>query len=662
LPDEPRRPWWARSPEPAPAPKHAPPLADKAQDLEALRDAVVDAAGISRGLWVSYLFAQFYFLVAIGGVTHRQLLFESPVKLPFLNVDLPLTGFFWLGPALFIVLHAYVLLHFALLGDKVNAFGTELPNQIEDDDTRARLRRQLPVNIFVQFLAGPRDVREGWLGLLLWLIALITLVIGPVALLLFFLLRFLPYHSEPITWWQRFAVVIDLFLIWRLWPAIALRPEPPDTNPSRTLWVVLRRRYGRFAGWGLNSAALYLTFAIATFPGEWWEAQFAGFTIPLRQTLVAGSVDKVRREPTSLWSNRLVLPGLDALAGTRFDSEEKIDAIHEMVSFRGRRLEGAVLTDAVLRKADFTGAFLAGAKLASADLRGALFECDGPALNAECARLQGAQLDFAQLQGARLDFAQIEGARLDFAQLQGASLSSAQLQGALLNGAQLQGALLDGAQLQGASLSSTQLQGARFHAAYMKGASLDSVFAWRASLRLADTSGARIAEVRTGPVAGCDDNPKRQCNWTHETFSALRERVAREVPEGDFREEALKRLDRAFDPSKPLAGEDEMTKSWVALQSASLPDSDFEAGLARQLLEIGCAAYGAPYVLSGLIRQFTWRFVEYSARLGQLAADFLKPDCAGARGLSSSDRAALEELRDRAASAPAQPTAPAPPR
>ena len=92
--------------------KQPPPLAAKANDLEALRTAVVDAANVGAGLWVSYLFVLFYMLVAAGGVTHKDMFFESPVRLPFLNVDLPLTGFFWLGPTLFLIVHAYVLLHF----------------------------------------------------------------------------------------------------------------------------------------------------------------------------------------------------------------------------------------------------------------------------------------------------------------------------------------------------------------------------------------------------------------------------------------------------------------------------------------------------------------------------------------------------------------------
>src|SRR5262245_22675260 len=72
-------------------------FADRAKDLGTLRDAVVDAATVSTGLWISYLFALFYFAIAAGAVTHRDLLLESSVKLPFLNVELPLKAFFVLG-------------------------------------------------------------------------------------------------------------------------------------------------------------------------------------------------------------------------------------------------------------------------------------------------------------------------------------------------------------------------------------------------------------------------------------------------------------------------------------------------------------------------------------------------------------------------------------
>jgi hypothetical protein len=172
----------------------------KATDLDALRTAVVDAAGVGYGLWFSYLFALLYFAIAAGAVTHRDLLLESPVKLPFLNVELPLKTFFILGWLVFLVIHAYVLLHFLLLAGKVGAFHTELQKQVpEDGEKRAQLRRQLPSNIFVQFLAGPREVREGIVGFLLKSVATISLVAGPIALLVLLQLQFLPYHNPWIT-------------------------------------------------------------------------------------------------------------------------------------------------------------------------------------------------------------------------------------------------------------------------------------------------------------------------------------------------------------------------------------------------------------------------------------------------------------------------------
>lgn len=151
---------------PAELPATATALAAKARDLEALRAAVVDAAGVSAGLWFSYLFVLLYLFIAAGSVTHRDLFLESPIKLPFLNVELPLKGFFWLGPVLFLVVHAYVLVHFVLLAGKVGAFHRQLEEQLAGrDEMRADLRRQLPSNIFVQFVAGPKEVREGFFGL-----------------------------------------------------------------------------------------------------------------------------------------------------------------------------------------------------------------------------------------------------------------------------------------------------------------------------------------------------------------------------------------------------------------------------------------------------------------------------------------------------------------
>ena len=368
------------------------PFPARAKDLEAF-DAVVDAAGVGAGFWISYLFALFYFAIAVGAVTHRDLLLESPVKLPFLNVELPLEAFFVLGPVVFLIVHAYVLLHLAFLADKVGAFNAELEAQIGPGDAKAWLRRQLPSNIFVQYLAGPREVQTRAIRILLWLIIGISLVAGPIALLILFQLKFLPYHSEWITWWQRIVVVLDLVLLWKLWPRIA-RGDAAGLRLSDFKRLTVR-------AWLLVSILpVLLVVTIATFPGEWLEetlppvrfipTTWAAWTLPsveaiqtagsgwvtLHDLLVAGQVNYVTGRPHSLLSNVLVLPNFEVGDRVKFDPEGKIAISSNNVSLRGRSLEGAVLAFAHLRNAGSTGASLARANFIGADLREAKFECE----------------------------------------------------------------------------------------------------------------------------------------------------------------------------------------------------------------------------------------------------------------------------------------------
>jgi uncharacterized protein YjbI with pentapeptide repeats len=676
-------------------------FAKKAKDLEALRGAVIDAASVGAGLWLSYLFVLFYLAIAVGSVTHRNLLFESAVKLPFLNVDLPLIGFFVLGPGIFLIVHAYVLLHFVLLADKVGAFHAELQAQITDEEARTRLRRQLPSNIFVQFLAGPHEVRSGVMGFLLRLIAQISLVGGPLALLVFFQLQFLPYHHEAIAWWQRLAVVADLALLWTLWPSVA-RGET-----TRLRWRDFR--WGKVAAWGVASLVpVLLIFTIATFPGEWLDSALpplrfvptkmpASKVAPERWTLlsphellVGGDVDFIGLKPTSLWSNRLVLPAIDVTGHAKSDTEAGNVGLAGALSLRGRRLEGAVLIDARLRNTDFTAVQLQGADLSGADLREARFECAVSWHERHCAHLQGASLLKAQLQGALLSKARLQGAKLDRAQLQGASLDGAhlqaaslvyaqlhgaslvgvQLQGASLVGAQLQGASLDeahlqaaelrkarlqgasltDAELQGATLRDVELQGAALFEANLRGTKLVSISVWRADVREAYGEGAWVKDLETGPKSedlGCGSH--HSCDWSADAFAALTQLLEEQVPKGAKRDAALE-LINTLDPRKRLDGEEAMIEAWKHLEKSRPADDGFD--LVESLRKIGCEADGAPYVIPGLLSNFHLYFKSDSPELAPLAAIFLdEARCPGAHGLSEEHKLTLREIRDRRPSA-----------
>ena len=111
-----------RSPPPTSPPAEADrwtALTAKAGDFETIRHAVDDAGGFVRGLWVTFVSLQAYLAIATGSITHRQLFLEAPIKLPLIDVELPLVTFFVLAPALFLVFHYYLLIQLRLLADKV---------------------------------------------------------------------------------------------------------------------------------------------------------------------------------------------------------------------------------------------------------------------------------------------------------------------------------------------------------------------------------------------------------------------------------------------------------------------------------------------------------------------------------------------------------------
>jgi hypothetical protein len=124
-----------------------PAIAAKADDLDEIKKSVEDAASVSGGLWLSYLFVLSYIAIAAGAVTHEDLLLVRAVKLPFLNVELPLKAFFALAPFIVLIIHAYALMHFIMLGKKTSRFHNELRRQFPDKEIRDKLRRLLPSNM-----------------------------------------------------------------------------------------------------------------------------------------------------------------------------------------------------------------------------------------------------------------------------------------------------------------------------------------------------------------------------------------------------------------------------------------------------------------------------------------------------------------------------------
>jgi Pentapeptide repeats (8 copies) len=463
----------------------------------------------------------------------------------------------------------------------------------------------------VQLLVGGRLEREGINAKLLSLMALITLAVAPVALLLFLQIKFLPYHSEPITWLHRGLLALDLALVWTLWPGY------------RSGWGV--RLWPKVSWWlvvpGIGSAAaLAYAAMVATFPDE---------RMYLATNLDSGEKPDWYASITPV--NTLDLYGEDLIDDTKLahiieKNEGSTDSQRWVATLplEGRDLTGADLSKADVRHVDFSHAILKRANLIDAWAEKARFDH---------AQLQGASLIAAQLQGASLNRAQLQGALLDDAQLQGATLEDAQLQGASLNDAHVQATSFMYAQLQGASLNRAQLQGASFV----------DVCVWRADARQAAWEETRVV------------HPDHECYWTAASFAEFRQLIAVKVAEGYFIR-PLRTIERTLDPTKALEGEEKMAEDWAEHERSSPAPEVYAKSLAEQWGKTGCAADGAPYVLQALLNRLgdagISPFAADSPETPKLAAAFLDKDCAGARGLSEGEIAKLASIRDRAPPAP----------
>jgi uncharacterized protein YjbI with pentapeptide repeats len=596
-------------------------------NLETARKSIEDTAAVGAGLWLSYLFVLFYLAVAAGAVTHADLLLQQPVKLPFLNIELPLLAFFFLAPLLFLLTHAYTLVHLKLLADRVAQFNEELRASPEEDP--ALWRRRLPSNIFVQFLGASEQDRYGPFGLLLAMIFWVTLVIAPIALFFLLQLQFLPYHSRWITWTSRIALALDLGLLWWLWRDILRsRTRRAGARP----W---RRVLKTAAGAVLTPAIILFSYEVATFPGEWQETYAPGGSAfgLLRAMLFEGDVNPfpVPGRRTSPFSNTIVLPFFNIYDALKIDDPKKAEWKEYLIDLRKRDLNGAVLYSVVLPKSRLDGAQLEeaalthiqlqGSSLSWAQLQGATLESaqlqgaslDGAQLRGASlsfAQLQGASLWYAKLQGARLVFADLRGTVLNYANLQGVSLEYAQLQGASLDHAELQGASLDHAGLQGTLLDAAQFQGASFDGAQLHGASLEGAFVWRARL---DWDPAQSKDL-FAPSSSLDWSPEYrgpsgEQDWTDSTYADLRELMEHAIGQVDRRKEALGRvaiLDCA-QKGEALAscdrkGEPPTTvKQWkTMIEAASVDQTAYFKTLAKILGDLACSSELA--VLNGLLK------------------------------------------------------------
>jgi Pentapeptide repeats (8 copies) len=599
------------------------------QEVKGFLDEANAASDPARTAWLAFLLLLTYVVVTLASVSHKDLLLNSPVRLPIINADIPLVGFFQYAPAMLLLVYLSLLVQHVILARKYRRFTDALAAYELKARTRHVAREWVHSYVFSQILAGPEANRIT--RLMMQLIVYVTFAVLPIVTLLYFQIKFLPFHEVWITYWHRFAVILGFAML------ILLTPIMQHAPPKRKWDIRLGPQAEAWEASGRQVALVLLllpivvgfSWLIATVPDEWIDRRL-GFVAPVTAGIGADGeaqllnpivrrlvYDRIPDDDNKGWWRRWLL-SYRVLIVEDSDLGAADDA---KIVLRERNFRYALLNRSDFHHADLTWADLRGAQLWKSLAKGRLNDT----------QLQGASLKEAEFQGAQMSSAAMQGADLRGALLQGADLSYTKLQGADLSGAQLQGADLRGARLQGADLQGAQLQDADLQGAELRGAVLASAEIWLARFPsgLVDQSPAPLglADVKLSAL-------------TPEAKAQLRQVLNTEITDPVVRPVVIARLDPILRHEPPNWEDAKSWEDYAGNAKAPSPEdlARFHAGLACD--------DGEGYIatsLAGRAKEFdAEHFKKDYAK--PLARALLDETCKGGKALTSETRAALKNL------------------
>ncbi len=247
------------------------------KQLDALLDSLNGSAERFQTLWFSFLGLTLYLAIAALATTHRNLMLGEPQTLPILNIKVELLPFYVIAPLLYLVFHFYLLMILVLLARTASEFEDELRKTLPDGPAQERYRARVENALFLQVLVGMKNERLGMNALLLATIALITIVLAPLATLILMQMMFLPYHSFPITWWHRGVVAADVVLIlvmtyrWSFPRGLMKAPLLLGVLSRKPRWLTVVALYA-LGVVALCPLAYWLSFREGRWAGEPWPA------------------------------------------------------------------------------------------------------------------------------------------------------------------------------------------------------------------------------------------------------------------------------------------------------------------------------------------------------------------------------------------------------
>ncbi|MBS1703324.1 MAG: hypothetical protein JST12_16800 [Armatimonadetes bacterium] len=261
-------PRFMRKPEP---PKSdTPKLPD---DLVQIASSVNEASKHVAGFFAAFLLVTTYLVISAAGTTDLDLLYESPLQLPILNVQVPLKFFYIWFPVIYVILHFNLFVHVRMLESQVNQLVAAIDRHQENDPSFkegefGRRTEELVFPFFINRIFFPNRGEVAWFQTMIRLMFTVTAIWIPLIALGFTQYKFLPYHSPEVTWIHRSLIFLDCLVLFIGWVV--------DVRKRRRTFFLYR--LSQFAlSWSL-AVAIYISVLALTFPGEaidspkpaWW--------------------------------------------------------------------------------------------------------------------------------------------------------------------------------------------------------------------------------------------------------------------------------------------------------------------------------------------------------------------------------------------------------
>jgi uncharacterized protein YjbI with pentapeptide repeats len=471
-----------------------------AEELARLDKIVDNSSEKNRNFFIAYLGLLIYVQAIIFSTTDLQLLVSTDgLKLPLIDLTVPLVGFYVVVPIFVIALHFNFLQNLESHHYKLMRW--------QAAHTGGRVPRKLIYPFLFDYAILEKDGQ--FQRLVRIANSLLCYNLAPITLGLL-LTRFSDRQEWLATLWHYLCFLFDSILVWQLKKAILLNGSSAKKYQSSTK---LRSKLKNFFKVALNillcwsffalvSAEMLLTLAV----GGTRDEDFVKNVQPWLQPIIRMNffesekawvriLSQIISNPIEWFIPRIAISPNEKIWNPEVPTLEtaaKLAGNSDWSNYFFKQGQGVEFKTKNLRFVELPFQYLPRAQMASVHIQSAYLE----GIN-----LQGADLRHAQMQNANMSHAELQKANLAGASLKGTELFATKMQGADLSGVNFTNANLSLTQLQGSDLSMSNIKDASSIFVYMQGANLSQAQVGGLSFLSSQLQGSILFETS---VSGSD--------------------------------------------------------------------------------------------------------------------------------------------------------------